>query len=366
MPLTLQYTLIAMFCTLTLSACVSEEDNVAVKPLASQITSVQSAKEHPTSTFDTTPLAQTLYKKELRFHGIVKGINSYNETIFESGKIVELHAKEGQLVNNGELIAKLYSPILAEKLEQATARLKKSQAELKLTQQSLTRSTTLFSKKLISQQLFDEAKRDFNIAKQATNEAQAMVSQASNEFSDTAIKAKETGIVAKIYKREGDFVSPGEAVFRFESVAKQKVSFAIPEALAVSIRHGEQHQLYVPATGLALTATVKEKSLPTEDGIRLHTITFEVDSLNPELVGLRVILNYVSEAVLAYKVDYRAIRYDADNRPYIIKVAEKLIHVPISIVEMKNQSILITAKLATDSQILIGNEVSLPVNLHNF
>ena len=140
----------------------------------------------------------------------------------------------------------------------------------------------------------------------------------------------------------------------------------IPETTAVAIKLGEIYQISIPATSEVLSATVVEKALPTEDGIRLHNITFELASSAPELVGLRVILNYVGASILAYEVDYRAIRYGADNTPYVIKAADNLSHIPVSILAMNNNSILITANLATDSKILIGNEVSLPVNLYQF
>lgn len=364
LPSLLKISALMLAMLLVLSAC--SDDNIAVSKRLNEQNSAQAKIYNVAEKLDTATLEQTVHKKERRFHGIVKGINSYNEAIFEPGKIIELNVKDGQIVKSGDLIVKLYSPVLAEKLEQANAVLMKSQAELTLSQQTLARNKALFDQGLISQQLLDEARRDYKITKQAKNEAQAMVSQANNEFSDTVIKAQSNGVVAKIYKRAGDFVSPGEAIFRFESTSKQKVSFSIPETTAIAIKLGEKHQIYVPATGKELSATVVEKALPTENEVSLHTITFELNSPIPEVVGLRVILNYVGESISAYKVDYRAIRYGADNIPYIIKVAENLSHIPVSILAMSNQNILIRAKLAADSKILIGNEVSLPVNLHKF
>ncbi len=365
LPLSLQFSALILVVLLALSACSDHNNKAASKPLA-ESNSTQVKIYNVAAELDTVALEQTVHRKKRQFHGIVKGINSYNETIFESGKIIQLNIKDGESVKSGDLIAKLYSPILAEKLQQADAVLMKSQAELTLSQQTLTRNKALFDKKLISQQILDEAQRDNNIAKQTKNEAKAMLSQANNEFAETVIRAKSNGIVAKIYKREGDFVSPGEAVFRFESTSKQKVSFSIPETTAVAIKLGESYQIQIPATGEKLSATVIEKALPTADDISLHTITFELNSSIPEVVGLRVILNYVGESVLAYNVDYRAIRYGANNTPYIIKAAENLSHIPVSILAMNNQNILISAKLAADSKILVGNDVSLPVNLYEF
>ncbi|WDE08559.1 efflux RND transporter periplasmic adaptor subunit [Thalassomonas viridans] len=353
--------LLAVTSLSVLSACVAEESQAPgwqqEQPLADALL---------TNALETQTLEQTRYQQAFQFHGVARGFHSYSESVFEPGKIVALNAREGHRVNKGEVIAELYSPILAEKLEQAKASLKKAQAQLTLDQESLSRSLKLHRKKLISQQALDEAKRDFDTAKQAMMEAQAAVDLAGNEFAETSIKAKEAGIVAKIYKREGDFINPGEPVFRFESTAKQKVSFAVPEKFAVAMQRGDKHPLFIPADGREYTGTVIEKSLPTEDGVRLHNVTFEFDSLQPEIVGLRIVLRYVAESALAFKADYRAIRYDVDNQPYIIKVDNKLSHLPVSILDMQNETILIAGELSRDTRVLIGNEVSLPVNLHKF
>ncbi|WP_281557808.1 efflux RND transporter periplasmic adaptor subunit [Thalassomonas sp. RHCl1] len=343
-----------------LSACVAEEHPAPGRqqqPLADALL---------TNALETQTLEQTRYRQALQFHGIARGFHSYSESVFEPGKIVTLNAREGQRINKDEVIAELYSPILAEKLEQARANLKKTQAQLTLDQESLSRSLKLHRKNLIAQQALDEAKRDFDTSKQAMMEAQAAVDLAKNEFAETSIKAKEAGIVAKIYKREGDFINPGEPVFRFESTAKQKVSFAVPEKFAIAMQRGDKHPLFLPADGREYTGTVIEKSLPTENGVPLHTVTFEFDSLKPELVGLRIVLRYVAGSVLAYKADYRAIRYNVDNQPYIIKVDNSLSRLPVSILDMQNDTVLIVGELSQDSQVLIGNEVSLPVNLYKF
>ena len=360
-------TILLFISACTLNGCTSEGDSISTEPSIKAIkAALQVTNTLDMSTLDTQPFEPVWHQEELRFHGVVQGIHSYNETIFEQGKIITLNATEGQLVNKGDVIAELYSPVLAERLEQAKAGLKRTQAQLTLDKDSFARNKTLYNKNLISQQALDEAKRDFDTAKQAMREAESSVSQANNEFAATSIKAKENGVVAEIFKREGDFINPGDPVFRFESVAKQKVSFALPEKLAVTIQHGDQHKIYVPSNRKELTGTVVEKSLPTSDGIRLHTITFEIDSLKPEFVGLRVVLRYMSEKVLAFKVDYRAIRYNEDNQPYLIGVNDALEDIPISILDMRNQSILISASAQPNTPILVGNEVSLPVNLHTF
>ena len=209
---------------LALSAC-SDDKNIAASAPLTEPSNTHVKISNIAAKLDTVSLEQTSYKKALQFHGIVKGIHSYNETIFESGKIIQLDAKEGQSVQSGQLIAKLYSPILAEKLDQAYAVLKKSQAELSLSQQTLARNNTLFAKKLIAQQLLDEAKRDHNIATQAKNEAQAMVAQAKMSFPTQQLKRKAMVLSQQFISAKVILLAPAKRFFGLSQRTGKKSVF---------------------------------------------------------------------------------------------------------------------------------------------
>lgn len=357
----LQSILVAVTALTAMLGCAAEDQESAARPQGVELAAANLTTESGLQT-----LQQTVHQQEFRFHGVVKGDNSYTETAFKPGKIIQLNVKEGERVAANKVIAVLYSPTLAEKLQQTQATLKRAQAQFRLDQASLARNQQMYDKKVMSLQEFAVAKRDFETAHQAVKEAQVAVNQATNEFADASIKTNEAGIVSTIYKREGDFVTPGSPIYRFESTTKQQASFQIPEKFAISMTSGDRHTLFVPSMNKTLTGTVAEKSLPTQDGVRLHGITFDIEALAPELLGLHIVLRYQSAATLAYKVDYRAIRYDVDNQPYLIQVGQRLTHLPIAIVDMNTQSVLITADVTGDNQILIGHEASIAMNLHQF
>lgn len=317
---------------------------------------------------ERVPLEPMQYQRRFTFHSIIKGFRSYNETIFESGKLLKLNIKEGEVVTADQIVAEVYSPILAERLEQAKARLKQAEAQYSLDQESLQRIETLFQKKLVSQQSLDLAKRNFYTSNQTKAEASAGVSLAENEFADTSLKVKEAGVVAKVFKREGEFISPGESVFRLESIADQKVSFALPEKLAIKTEMGDQFEVVVPSLGKSVMATLIERSLPTQGGINLHTLTFKVNEASAELVGLRAELIYEMSESLAYKVDYRAIRYDATNSPYIIQGYgyETLYRAAITVLDMRNEYLIVSGEIYKSLPLVLGSDVSLPINLYTF
>lgn len=315
---------------------------------------------------------RVLFQKSIRFHGIVKGARSYDETIFDSGKLIQLNVKEGQIVEKDQLIATLYSPDLAEKLTQAQAKLNQAESQLSLDKEDFQRAKHLFEKSLIAKQELEKAQRNFNYALQAKDEAQAGVSVAENVFADTSIVAKEPGVISQLYKREGDFINRGEAIFRIESIDKQRATFAIPEHIAVKVVIGSLHEITIPATNHIVTGTVVEKSLPTENGIRLHKVTIEFSSEANSLMGLRAEFNFQHQNIEAFAVDYRAVRYDGNNTPFIIiaendaaknKTAEQdLTPKRITILDLSSSNAVLSGDIDPDSPIIIGNDVSIPVD----
>lgn len=343
---------LALWAAVMLTACNSEERSV----FSSQ---KEYIKEEPRNIkLETQSAHKTLHKDILHFHGVIKGGNSYNEAIFETGKLATLHAKEGQYVSKGDIIAELYSPVLAEKLTQAKARLKKAEIQLALDKQSLQRNKHLLNKSLISKQYHDQIQSDFDASTQALKEAKAEVELAINAYDDTSIVAQGNGVVSKVFKREGDFINRGESIFRIELTDKKEISFSLPEKLAVQVNIGDQHRIYIPSISTHITGRVVEKSLPTNNSIRLHTVTVRIDEAPQGIVGLRAILQYEAETISAYKVDYRAIRYTADNKPYVVQTGDSPTLTPVSIVSMKSDYILVSGNINEDSPILIGNESS--------
>lgn len=309
------------------------------------------------------------YVPQWQFQGFVTGALSYDETIFETAKLTKLAVKEGQVVDQGQLIAKLYSPTLSERLQQAAASVKSAQAQLTLSKAQLNRHQQLYQQGLIAQSQLEQAQRDFDTNQQNLVEAKAILAQAENEFANTTIKAKTSGLIAKLYQREGDFIQPGEAILRFESTAKQKASFEIPEKLAMNMQIGQQHTLRLHATDERFKATLIEKSLPTPNSIALHTLTFELEATAPQMLGLRVELLYQQDALPSYKISYQAVRYDKDKTPYLIQLNQQsntLNRAAIEIVNMDSDHLVVTGNLTANTPILVGNDTNLALNLYEF
>lgn len=319
-----------------------------------------------TSNLETAAPQAISYVEDMQFYSVLTGFNSTTKTFLESGRIKSIHVVEGQAVNAGEMLGVMYSPSLPEELSEAEAALRKAKADMGLKMGDYKRSVQLLEKHLISLKEFEEIKRDFDVSLLEIEEANAKAEKIANSLSSLEVVALEDGVVGRIFKRSGDFLNKGEPLLQFESIAKQKAIFEVPERVSISIQRGQQQRLFFPALDRVALATVIEKASPNSGGLPLHRITLELDEPDRELIGLSTVLLMRQGVSFAYKVDYRAIRYSKNNDPYVIKVEDSLVGVSVDVIDIDQENVIVGAKFADSDSILVGGDITVPVNLYDF
>jgi HlyD family secretion protein len=135
-----------------------------------------------------------------------------------AAKITHLAVKEGDWVEQGDLLVRLDSERYAAALEQAQAALRSAQANANLAKETLLktekdyhRTEQLFEQKLESQAMYDQAYAALQIEKarhqsalELVDQAQASVKQARDNMSKTTIYAPMSGTISALYKEVGE------------------------------------------------------------------------------------------------------------------------------------------------------------------
>ncbi len=139
-----------------------------------------------------------------------------------TGKVVEVHLEEGQRVEAGEVIARLDDSNWKAALAQSNAQLEQAQANLVSAQTAYDDAKPIFERNeqqktaaVISLQSFDEAKAQYNVARnnlfiaqRGLDSARAGVVVAQRNLDDTVIRAPFAGIVTEKAAQPGEMVSP--------------------------------------------------------------------------------------------------------------------------------------------------------------
>jgi RND family efflux transporter MFP subunit len=142
-----------------------------------------------------------------------------------TGKVVEVRLEEGQRVEAGEIIARLDDSNWKAALAQSNAQLQQAQANLASAQTAFDDAKPIFERNeqqktaaVISLQSYDEAKAQYNVARNnlliaqsALEAAHAGVTVAQRSLDDTVIRAPFSGIVTEKAAQPGEMVSPVSA-----------------------------------------------------------------------------------------------------------------------------------------------------------
>ena len=129
-----------------------------------------------------------------------------------SGIIEKLFVEEGDLVTNGDLLAKVKVVPNEQSLNTAKGRLSNTLILLKNAEVEFKRNQSLFDKEIISQQQFDNSKLSFDQAKQNVINARTdlqiikLGSAGGSSIANTNIRATVAGTILEIPVKEGDQV----------------------------------------------------------------------------------------------------------------------------------------------------------------
>ena len=129
-----------------------------------------------------------------------------------SGIIEELYVEEGDLVSNGDLLAKVKVVPNEQALNSAKGRLSNTLILLKNAEVEFKRNETLFKKEIISQREYDNAKLNYDQAQQNVENARTdlqiikLGSAGGSSIANTNIRATVPGTVLEIPIKEGDQV----------------------------------------------------------------------------------------------------------------------------------------------------------------
>jgi membrane fusion protein, multidrug efflux system len=223
----------------------------------------------------------------------------------------------GAQVRKGDVLAEIETPALDQQLAQAQANLQQSRAALWVSQSTYNRQLDLLSKKVVSQQDFDNQSGDLQ-AKQATvNAEEANVRQLQATEAFKVLRAPFDGVVTARNTDIGALVNAGSGspLFTISQLAPLRVYVNVPESLAPSVKvgtkanltfdgfPGENFPAEVVATAGAIDPATRtlltQLTVPNADG-RLFpgaytTVHFELASSSQSLLVPENVLLFRSE-----------------------------------------------------------------------
>ncbi len=195
------------------------------------------------------------------------------------GTLVEVRAREGDRVQRGQVLAVIDDSQPRAALDRANAadaasrqQLAAAETDLALAESTLKRYQTMYDRKSVSPQEFDEvktrqqaalARRDMARADQ--EQAKAAIAQAATAMEYTRIRAFFDGVVTEKKADTGSLASPGMPIFTLEDVRRYRLEAAINETDLAAIKIGQTVPVVVDALGSEPLAGKVAQIVPAAD-----------------------------------------------------------------------------------------------------
>ncbi|MBN2891823.1 MAG: efflux RND transporter periplasmic adaptor subunit [Bacteroidales bacterium] len=160
-----------------------------------------------------------------------------------NGQITKIYVKEGQKVNKGQILAKLNDEVLRNNLVQL--------------QTGLLLADTLYQKKkkLYEQKVISEI--EYLQAKNQKESLEDNINVIKSQIRLTTIVAPFSGIVDRIYLKEGEMGVPGRTFIQMVNLSQMIATADVPENYLPDLKIGDQVKLTFPTyPDLEITNTI--------------------------------------------------------------------------------------------------------------
>jgi membrane fusion protein, multidrug efflux system len=225
------------------------------------------------------------------------------------GVVKEILVEEGQYVKAGDVLAKLDDERIAVQLAQAKSTLEKLEA-------SYERNVDLHKQSLISTEMFQQSKYDYESQK-------ASYDLAELDFKYATIRTPIGGVVAERLIKVGNMVLPNQAVFRVAGLDPLIAVLHVPERQLGKLRTGLDAKLTVDASSTEpFTGHIKRISPVIDPATGTVKVTVEVRDpsrrLKPGMFARINIIYDIHENVLTAPKD-AIISEDRENAVFVVR-----------------------------------------------
>jgi membrane fusion protein, multidrug efflux system len=230
------------------------------------------------------------------------------------GEVELVTVREGQDVQEGQVIASIDARNLQAQYERELAAVEKAQADLNLATLNRDKNRVLLEQRYISQNTYESAQStyDGNLANLKLAQAQARLAHIN--LQDARIRAPFTGTLARRLVEPGEKVSPDSPIVTVVDLRQMVLEAAVPAADIPAVRLGQKASFRVDGFGARqFTGEVQRINPVTTDGTRAIAIYIAVPNPDRALKGGMFaqggLALQTSEPVLA--VDQRAVREES-------------------------------------------------------
>lgn len=162
------------------------------------------------------------------------------------GSVQKVHFRDGQRVEEGDLLVSLDAAKLQKRHQARKAALSEAEARMKNARRSYERQQNLFDKGVGSEQARDEALTAYAAAQAQVERLESEIEEIEENLQDTRIRAPFGGILGESLVESGDVVQAGTPLVPLTRNDDLEVVFTVSEKHIARVSEGQKVSLTMP------------------------------------------------------------------------------------------------------------------------
>jgi membrane fusion protein (multidrug efflux system) len=217
-------------------------------------------------------------RKTLSASGSLRAINQASVKAKVAGDVREVLVREGETVNAGQVLIRMDAAEYRARLAQAQGALKAARGQLDISAKTRDNNKALLSKGFISQNAFDNAESQYQIALANVESAKGTLDVAQKALGDTVIRAPIFGLISSRSVQPGEKVSPDNRLLDVVDLRQMEMEAAVPTSDIMNIALAQEVQVRVEGLSDALTGKVMRINPATQAGSRSILVYIQIDN----------------------------------------------------------------------------------------
>jgi len=217
--------------------------------------------------------------------GVVAPASLGDWTIYapEPGVVAELPKSEGEAIATGDLLVRFDILSISQRISTREAFLADAEQRQQDAQREMDRQQALFDQGLVARNTYQATRSALDAAAAQVTQAQAELEIAQTLLETTRIRSRFDGVVAAVWKTEGDFTdgSQNDPILRVVDPTRTQVVVELPVEQAPRISTGQVASIAAPVAELPLIGTVARIDMPTGLADTLARVRINYDDTTP-------------------------------------------------------------------------------------
>ncbi|SDG89305.1 RND family efflux transporter, MFP subunit [Paraburkholderia steynii] len=219
-----------------------------------------------------------------------------------AGKIIERRVRLGDVVQNGQVVARLDPADAQKNAASAAAQLDAAQHRLVYAKQQLDRDRAQARENLIAQTQLEQTEDAYASAAAQRDQAQQQAALAKDQLQYATLTADHAGVITAEQADTGQNVSSGQAVYNLAWSGDVDVVCDVPEGALAALRVGQMATVKLGALpGRTFNARVRELSPAADPQSRTYRAKLTLDQPGPDVrLGMTADIDFTHDNAAAH------------------------------------------------------------------